>query len=363
MNRIFNFSAGPASLPIEVLKEVQYDLCNWRNLGFSVMEISHRDQKFIEIALSSEKNLRDLLCIPSNYKVLFCQGGARSQFSAIPMNLLGNYKTADYINGGYWMNSAILEAQKYCSPRIINISQTINGIHSVKSIIDWKLSKNSAYIHYCPNETINGLAIHEIPNFNNNYIFVIDCSSVILSSPLNICKFGVIYASAQKNIGPSGLTIVIIREDLINRKKLKFLPSTFNYKIISDNNSMFNTPPTLSWYIAGLVFKWLKNKGGLSTMYKLNKVKSDLLYREIDSNDFYQNNINKKNRSYMNIPFFIKNKKLHSIFIEKAVNAGLYGLKGHSFYGGLRASIYNAMPIEGVKSLITFMQEFRRLYG
>ncbi|MBX4181140.1 3-phosphoserine/phosphohydroxythreonine transaminase [Sodalis sp. CWE] len=361
MNPVFNFSSGPAMIPTEVLHKAKQELCNWHGLGASVMEISHRSEEFLEVAQSSEQDLRELLTIPDNYEVLFCQGGARAQFSAVPMNLLGQFTCADYISGGYWSRSAIKEAQKYCYPQVTDITTEIDGCRAVKSMDEWTLSSNSAYVHYCPNETIDGLSIDELPHFKDRVV-VADFSSAILSRPLNVNHFGVIYASAQKNIGPSGLTLVIIRKDLLDRS-MKQLPSVFNYDILTKNKSMFNTPPTFAWYLSGLVFKWLKSQGGLVEMEKRNRAKAALLYRSIDENDFYRNTIAHSNRSCMNVPFQLKDSRLNKLFLKESLASGLRALNGHRVVGGMRASLYNAMPIKGVQALVNFMLRFSRRYG
>lgn len=361
MNRVFNFSSGPAMLPVTVLRQVEQELCNWHGLGTSVMEISHRSKEFIEVAQTSEQDLRELLAIPDNYKVLFCHGGARAQFSAVPMNLLGNAAAADYIDGGYWSHSAIKEAQKYCDTWVMNVATETGGRRAIKPMRDWSLSANSAYVHYCPNETIEGLAIDELPNFGK-LVVVADFSSTILSRPLDVSRFGIIYAGAQKNVGPAGLTLVIVREDLLGHA-CKALPSMLDYQVLAENNSMFNTPPTFAWYLSGLVFKWLKAQGGLIEMDKRNQAKADLLYRTLDESDFYHNTIAPANRSRMNVPFQLADSKLDALFLQKSQAAGLHALKGHRMVGGMRASLYNAMPLEGVQALVNFMQEFVRRYG
>ncbi|MCR3756109.1 MAG: phosphoserine/phosphohydroxythreonine aminotransferase [Sodalis sp. Psp] len=361
MNQVFNFSSGPAMLPIEVLRQAEQELCNWHNLGKSIMEISHRSKEFIEVAQTSEQDLRKLLVIPDNYKVLFCHGGARAQFAAVPMNILGNATVADYIDGGYWAHSAIKEAQKYCDPWVIDVAIETGGQRAIKPMHDWSLSSDGAYIHYCPNETIEGLAINELPNFGDRVV-VADCSSMLLSRPLDISRFGVIYAGAQKNVGPAGLTLVIVREDLLGRA-CKALPSILDYRVLAENNSMFNTPPTFAWYLSGLVFKWLKAQGGLVEMDKRNQAKADLLYRTIDRSDFYYNTVVPANRSRMNVPFQLANSKLDALFLQQSQAAGLHALKGHRVVGGMRASLYNAMPLAGVQALVDFMQGFVRRHG
>lgn len=361
MHTVYNFSAGPSMIPKEVLFQAKKELQNWKQLGSSVMEISHRSEEFMQVALEAEKDLRDLLNIPDSYKVLFCQGGARGQFSAVPMNLLSNIKTVDYINSGYWSNCAFIEAGKYCIPHSIDIKNNTNKKVSLLPMSQWNINKNSAYIHYCPNETIDGLSIHEEPIFNNR-IIIGDFSSYILSRSINIENYDLIYAGAQKNIGPAGITIVILREKLIGCSS-KVLPSILDYKKISEHNSMFNTPPTFAWYLSGLVFKWLKKQGGLKEIEKINQKKSDLLYQKINTSDFYINNINDKNRSKMNITFHLMEPKLNETFLREAAALGLTSLKGHRIVGGMRASIYNAMPLEGIISLVKFMSYFENRYG
>ncbi|WP_224553078.1 3-phosphoserine/phosphohydroxythreonine transaminase [Pectobacterium versatile] len=361
MTQIFNFSAGPAMLPVEVLRRAEQELCNWNGLGTSVMEISHRSKEFMQVAAESEQDLRDLLKIPSNYKVLFCHGGARAQFAAVPLNLLGERSTADYIDGGYWAHSAINEAEKYCTPNVIDVKMRVGDLRGIKPMREWKLSDDAAFVHYCPNETIDGIAIEEEPDFGDK-IVVADYSSSILSRRIDVSRYGVIYAGAQKNIGPAGLTLVIVREDLLGKARRE-LPSILDYQVLADNDSMFNTPPTFAWYLSGMVFKWLKEYGGLAEMEKRNQEKADLLYSVIDGNDFYRNDVAVANRSRMNVPFLLADSALDKVFLEESVAAGLHALKGHRVVGGMRASIYNAMPLEGVKALTEFMADFARRHG
>ncbi|MEH2920197.1 3-phosphoserine/phosphohydroxythreonine transaminase [Samsonia erythrinae] len=361
MTQVFNFSAGPAMLPVEVLRRAEQELCNWHGLGTSVMEISHRSKEFMQVAAESEQDLRDLLKIPSNYKVLFCHGGARAQFAAVPLNLLGDHSTADYIDGGYWAHSAIKEAEKYCTPNVIDVKTRADGLRAIKPMREWQLSEDAAFVHYCPNETIDGLAIEEEPDFGDK-IVVADYSSSILSRRIDVSRYGVIYAGAQKNIGPAGLTLVIVREDLLGKARRE-LPSILDYQILADNDSMFNTPPTFAWYLSGMVFKWLKEQGGLAEMEKRNQEKADLLYHAIDASDFYRNDVAVANRSRMNVPFLLVDPALDNVFLEESVAAGLHALKGHRVVGGMRASIYNAMPLEGVKALTEFMADFARRHG
>lgn len=361
MTQVFNFSAGPAMLPVEVLRRAEQELCNWRGLGTSVMEISHRSKEFMQVAAEAEQDLRDLLKIPSNYKVLFCQGGARAQFAAVPLNLLGDNTKADYIDGGYWAHSAINEAEKYCKPNVIDVKTRIDGLRAAKPMREWALSDDAAFVHYCPNETIDGLAIEEMPDFGDK-IVVADFSSSILSCPIDVSRFGVIYAGAQKNIGPAGLTLVIVRDDLLGKSR-SVLPSVLDYKILADNDSMYNTPPTFAWYLSGMVFKWLKEHGGLVEMEKRNREKADHLYNAIDSSDFYRNDVLAANRSRMNVPFLLGDDALDKLFLEESKAAGLHALKGHRVVGGMRASLYNAMPLEGVQALTAFMADFERRHG
>ncbi|QYM96136.1 3-phosphoserine/phosphohydroxythreonine transaminase [Dickeya ananatis] len=361
MTQVFNFSAGPAMLPVEVLRRAEQELCNWHGLGTSVMEISHRSKEFMQVASESEQDLRDLLKIPSNYKVLFCHGGARAQFAAVPLNLLGEKTHADYIDGGYWAHSAVKEAEKYLTPTVIDVKTRVDGLRGVKPMREWGLSDDAAYVHYCPNETIDGLAIEEEPDFGDK-IVVADYSSSILSRPLDVSRYGVIYAGAQKNVGPAGLTLVIVRDDLLGKARRE-LPSILDYKILADNDSMFNTPPTFAWYLSGMVFKWLKEQGGLLEMEKRNQAKADLLYSAIDGSDFYRNDVVPGSRSRMNVPFQLTDAALDPVFLQEAQAAGLHALKGHRVVGGMRASIYNAMPLSGVKALTEFMTDFERRHG
>ncbi|WP_159564575.1 3-phosphoserine/phosphohydroxythreonine transaminase [Budvicia diplopodorum] len=361
MAQVFNFSAGPAMLPVEVLRQAQQELCDWQGLGTSVMEISHRSKEFIQVAEAAEQDLRDLLKIPENYKVLFSHGGARAQFSAVPLNLLGNNSQADYINGGYWAHSAIEEAAKYCSPNSIDVKTQIDGLSGIKPMKDWQLNDKAAYVHYCPNETIDGIAIDEEPDFGDKTV-VADFSSTILSRPIDVSRYGVIYAGAQKNIGPAGITVIIVREDLLGKAR-KETPSILDYSVLHECESMFNTPPTFAWYLSGVVFKWLKAQGGLIEMGRRNHEKASHLYNFVDSSDFYRNGIAPANRSWMNVPFQLADGNLDKAFLEESSAAGLHALKGHRVLGGMRASIYNAMPLAGVQALTSFMADFERRHG
>lgn len=361
MSQVYNFSSGPAMLPAEVLKQAQQELVDWQGLGTSVMEISHRGKEFIGVAEEAEQDFRDLLQVPSNYKVLFCHGGGRGQFAGVPLNLLGDKTSADYVDGGYWAASAVKEAKKYCTPNVIDAKVTVDGLRAIKPMREWQLSDNAAYLHYCPNETIDGIAIEETPDFGDA-IVAADFSSTILSRPLDVSRYGVIYAGAQKNIGPAGLTLVVVREDLLG-KAHNACPSILDYTVLNDNDSMFNTPPTFAWYLAGLVFKWLKKQGGVTAIDQINQQKADLLYGVIDKSGFYRNDVSPANRSRMNVPFQLADSALDKVFLEESFAAGLHALKGHRVVGGMRASIYNAMPLAGVQALTDFMVDFERRHG
>ncbi len=360
MSRVFNFSAGPAMLPETVLKKASDEMLDWHGEGLSVMEMSHRGKVFMSIASQAETDLRTLMAIPDNYKVLFLQGGASSQFSAIPLNLLADSKTADYVNTGMWSKKAIAEAKRYCDVNVVASSED-SGFTTIPDFADWKLNPDAAYVHYTPNETIGGVEFDYIPD-TGNVPLIADMSSAILSRPVDVSKFGMIYAGAQKNVGPAGLTLVIVRADLIGNAA-DITPAMLNYKTQADADSMYNTPPTYSWYLAGLVFEWLLENGGLEAMAKINKSKSDKLYATIDGSDFYANPVEKRYRSWMNVPFTLKDADLDAAFLEQAAKKGLVTLKGHRSVGGMRASIYNAMPEAGVDTLVEFMNEFAKANG
>ncbi len=360
MTRKYNFSAGPAALPEVVLQQAREEMLDWHGCGMSVMEMSHRGKEFMSIAEAAEQDLRDLLAVPDNYKVLFLQGGASSQFAMVPMNLLRGKQAADYINTGAWSKKAIAEAKRFCSVNVAASSEAEN-FTTVPDQSDWQTSPDAAYLHYTPNETIGGVEFPFIPD-TGDVPLVADMSSTILSRPLDVSRFGVIYAGAQKNVGPAGLTIVIIRDDLIG-ETLPGTPAMFDYKIHADAGSMYNTPPTYSWYLAGLVFQWLKQQGGLAAMAEINQRKADKLYAAIDQSGFYSNPVDPACRSWMNVPFTLANPELDQTFLNEAAEQGLVTLKGHRSVGGMRASIYNAMPEEGVDALIAFMAEFERKYG
>lgn len=357
MDKVYNFCAGPAMIPADVLAKAQQELINWNGLGTSVMEVSHRSKEFLAVAAQSEQDLRDLLNIPTDYHVLFCHGGARGQFAAVPLNLLGDAETADYIDGGFWAHSAIEEAKKYCQPNAIDITCEKDGKKAVLPASQWSLSDDAAFVHFCPNETIDGIEIRDLPHSDKP--IVADMSSTILSRKIDVSKYGVIYAGAQKNIGPAGLTIVIVRDDLLGKAK-SILPSILDYTVLVEKESMFNTPPTFAWYLAAEVFKWLKAVGGVEAMEERNLAKAKLLYDFVDHSDFYINEVHSDNRSIMNVPFQLKNAELDNLFLEQADLAGLKALKGHRAVGGMRASIYNAMPLEGVQALVDFMAKFEK---
>ncbi|KGJ93380.1 3-phosphoserine/phosphohydroxythreonine transaminase [Thalassotalea sp. ND16A] len=358
MTEIYNFCAGPAMLPKPVMQRAQAEFLNWNNTGCSVMELSHRGAEFMQLASGAEADLRELLSIPDNYKVLFCHGGGRGQFSAVALNFLGAGKTADYVVTGSWSKSAVSEAKKFGDIRVIDAVTEHEGNKKVVPSEQWNINKDAAYVHYCPNETVDGIEIFDIPE-TGDIPLVADMSSTILSRPIDISKFGLIYAGAQKNIGPSGLTIVIVRGDLIGKQQIA-TPVILDYKVTADNSSMFNTPPTYAWYLASLVFQWLKQLGGVEAMAKINQEKAQCLYNYVDDSDFYYNKIAVENRSTMNVPFYLSNEALNSEFLAQAKTAGLLALKGHRMVGGMRASIYNAMPIDGVNALVNFMKKFAR---
>ena len=360
MERIYNFSAGPAVLPQEVLEQARDEMLNWQGCGMSVMEMSHRGKEFMGIAAQAEADLRELMAIPANYKVLFLQGGASTQFAMVPMNLLRGKKSADYVNTGEWSKKAIKEAKKYGAVNVAVSSEDANFSYAPTQD-KWKLDADAAYVHYTPNETIGGVEFNWIPD-TGNVPLVADMSSNILSRVIDVNKFGLIYAGAQKNIGPAGLTIVIVRDDLIG-ETLAGTPSMMDYKIHAENDSMYNTPPTYGIYVAGLVFRWLKRNGGLAKMEALNIAKAKILYDCLDATDFYNCPTAKENRSRMNVPFTLKDPSLDEAFLKEAKARGLVQLKGHRSVGGMRASIYNAMPIDGVKALVTLMNDFEKAHG
>ncbi len=360
MSRIYNFSAGPAVLPEDVLAQARDEMLDWNGSGMSVMEMSHRGKEFMSIAEKAEADLRDLMAIPANYKVLFLQGGASAQFAMVPMNLLRGKAKADYINTGQWSKKAISEAKRYCTVNVAATSEA-NGFNSVPAQTDWKLDADAAYVHYTPNETIGGVEFPFIPA-TGAVPLVADMSSTVLSRPVDVSKFGMIYAGAQKNIGPAGLTVVIVRDDLIGQC-IAGTPTMFDYQIHAKDGSMYNTPPTYGWYFAGLVFARLKEQGGLAAMAAHNQRKADKLYAAIDNSGFYKNPVAKHCRSWMNVPFTLPDAALDEAFLKGAKAAGMVALKGHRSVGGMRASIYNAMPEAGVDTLIAYMADFAKHSG
>jgi len=358
--RIFNFSAGPAVLPETVLRQARDEMLDWQGSGMSVMEMSHRGKEFITIAETAEADLRELLVIPSSYKVLLLQGGATAQFAMVPMNLLSGKTKADYIHTGEWAKKAIGEAKKFCDVNVAASSEDRKFTYAPKQA-SWKLSSDAAFVHYTGNETIGGVEFQWVPE-TGNVPLVCDLSSSLMSRPVDVSKFGLIYAGAQKNIGPAGLTIVIVREDLVGHAPAT-TPSMFDYKVHADNVSMYNTPPTYAIYMAGLVFQWLKRNGGLAQMEKINIAKAKAIYDVLDGSGFYRSPVAKDDRSRMNIPFTLPDESLDEPFLKAAKQRGLIQLKGHRSVGGMRASVYNAMPIEGVNVLVEFMQDFERKHG
>jgi len=360
MARTFNFSAGPAVLPEEVLRQAQEEMLDWHGSGMSVMEMSHRGKEFVSIAEQAEADLRELMAVPDNYKVLFLQGGASSQFAMVPLNLMRGNPTADYINTGAWSKKAIAEAKKFCEVNVAGTAEE-SSFTTVPSQEELDLNPNAAYLHFTPNETIGGVEFPYLPDAGNVPL-VADMSSNILSRPIDVSKYGIIYAGAQKNIGPAGLTVAIVREDLIG-EAVPGTPAMFDYSALAGADSMYNTPPTYAWYLAGLVFQMLKRKGGLTAMAEINQRKAKALYDTIDGSDFYANPVDINCRSLMNVPFTLANADLDTSFLAEAKEAGLVTLKGHRSVGGMRASIYNAMPEEGVQALIDFMADFEKRNG
>ncbi len=360
MSAIYNFSAGPAVLPKAVLEQAREELLDWHGSGMSVMEMSHRGKEFLSIAEQAEADLRELLAIPDNYRVLFLQGGATSQFAMVPLNLLRGKQQADYINTGAWSKKAIAEGGRFCE---VNVAASAGDSRftTIPAVESWQLNPDAAYVHYTPNETIGGVEFHWVPD-TGEVPLVADMSSTILSRPIDVSRYGVIYAGAQKNIGPAGLTVVIVRDDLMG-DTLAGTPSMFDYQLHADSGSMLNTPPTYSWYLAGLVFAWLQQQGGLAAMAEINQRKSGRLYDAVTGSAFYDSPVDVACRSWMNVPFTLADANLDGEFLAQAKTAGLLNLKGHRSVGGMRASIYNAMPEAGVAALIDFMGEFQRTHG
>jgi len=344
-------------LPAEVLQRARDEMLDWNGTGMSVMEMSHRGKEFMSIATKAEADLRELLSIPEDYAVLFLQGGASAQFAMVPMNLLRGKTKADYINTGAWSKKAIAEAKRYCEVNVAASSEA-EKFTTIPAFDTWQLQKDAAYLHYTPNETIGGVEFHWVPDAGEVPL-VVDMSSTILSRPIDVSKFACIYAGAQKNIGPAGLTLVIVRKDLLGQT-IDGTPTMFDYGQYAENDSMLNTPPTYAWYLAGLVFEWLKQQGGMAGMAAINERKARKLYEAIDTSGFYHNPVDPACRSWMNVPFTLADPELDKLFLEQATQRGLKTLKGHRSVGGMRASIYNAMPEAGIDALIAFMQEFEK---
>ncbi len=360
MSRIFNFSAGPSILPESVLLKAQQELLDWHGTGMSVMEMSHRGKEFISIAEELKNDLIDLLNIPDNYKVLFLQGGATGQFAAIPQNILRGKDSACYVNTGAWSTKAIKEAKNHCNVTVSADAKASN-FTDIPSYAGWDVDQNAAYLHYTANETIHGVEFQDIPDFGDIPL-VCDMSSNILSRTVDISKFGIIYAGSQKNMGPAGVTVVIVRDDLIGQADSK-IASVFDYNQQAKNDSMLNTPATYNWYLVGLVLKWVKDSGGVAAMEQQNQIKADTLYKAIEQSSLYSNPVKNTVRSRMNVPFVLADSELDAEFLKLATKSGLTTLKGHRSVGGMRASIYNAMPVEGVNALVSFMAEFEKTHA
>ena len=355
MTRPFNFSPGPAALPESVLREAAAEMLDWHGSGVSVMEMSHRGKEFMSIQAEAEADLRELLAIPARYKVLFLQGGAIGQNAIVPMNLMRGRTSADYVNTGDWSKRSMAEAAHFAEVKVAASAEG-NGFTAIPPQSEWSMDPEAAYLHICSNETIGGLEYHWTPD-TGDVPLVADMSSNILSRPIDVSRYGLIYGGAQKNIGPAGLTLVIVRDDLLGGA-MATTPQAFDYTVQAANNSMINTPPTYAIYMAGLVFRWIKAQGGLAAMETLNRAKAALLYEAIDSSGFYMNRIAKADRSLMNVAFHLPEASLDAAFLDGAKAAGLLALKGHRIVGGMRASIYNAMPIEGVRALVAYMRDF-----
>jgi phosphoserine aminotransferase len=360
MTRVFNFSAGPAALPEPVLRQAAAEMLDWQGSGMSVMEMSHRGKEFTRIAAQVEADLRELLAVPANYKTLFMQGGAIAENAIVPMNMLRGKASADYIDTGAWSVRSIAEARRYGGVNVAASSEA-TGYDRIPPRSTWQLDPDAAYVHICSNETIGGVEYAAPPDVGNVPL-VADMSSSIMSRPVDISQYGLIYGGAQKNIGPAGLTLVIVRDDLIGHA-LPCTPTAFDYKVVADNGSMYNTPPTYTMYIAGLVFQWIKAQGGLAAMEQRNRAKAALLYDYLDAQDFYRSPVHKDCRSLMNVPFKLADDTRDAAFLKGADERGLVQLKGHRIVGGMRASIYNAMPLEGVVALVDYMKEFAARHG
>jgi phosphoserine aminotransferase len=357
--RTYNFSAGPAALPLPVLEQVRDELLEWKG-GMSVMEVSHRSRVFMDVAEQAEADLREILAIPPNYRALFMQGGASAQFSAVPLNLSGSGAVADYVHTGHWSERCIKEARRHVDVHLA-ADEIASSYTTVPEPSSLELSRGAAYVHYTPNETIGGVEFPYVPD-TGEVPLVADMSSTLLSRPLDVTRFGVIYAGAQKNIGPAGLTVVIVRDGLLRHARAG-TPLVLDYRAVSEAGSMLNTPPTFAWYVAGLVFQWIRREGGLAALGRRNFAKAEHLYRVIDDSSFYSNPVARNCRSWMNVPFRLSKPALDKTFLAEAEVAGLTNLAGHRAVGGMRASLYNAMPMEGVVALAEFMRDFERRYG
>ncbi|RVU47199.1 3-phosphoserine/phosphohydroxythreonine transaminase [Rubrivivax rivuli] len=360
MTRVHNFSAGPAALPESVLQQAAAEMLDWRGSGMGVMEMSHRGPQFTQIAAEAESLLRELLQAPPNYKLLFMQGGALAENAIVPMNMLRGRASADYIDTGEWSKKSAQEARRYGGVNIA-ASGAGSGYTAIPARETWQLDPQAAYVHICSNETIGGLEYHFTPDVGEVPL-VADMSSSILSRPVDVSKYGLIYGGAQKNIGPAGLTLVIVREDLLGQA-LPCTPTAFNYQVVADNGSMYNTPPTYAIYIAGLVFNWIKAQGGLAAMEQHNAAKAALLYGALDASDFYSTPVARECRSRMNVTFRLPDERLDAAFLKGAEARGLVQLKGHRVVGGMRASLYNAMPLAGVQALVDWLREFEKTQG
>ena len=358
MARTHNFSAGPAALPTEVLAQAAEEMLDYQGSGMSIMEMSHRSKTFVDIAAQAEQDLRDIFGVSDDYHVLFLQGGATGQFAGVPLNLTAGDDTMDFVDTGAWSKKAIKEAAKYCQVNVAASSSASNYDH-IPDPANWQLSADAKLLHVCSNETIGGVQFQEFPE---HATLVADMSSDILSRPVNIDQFGLIYAGAQKNIGPAGLTVIIVRKDLCGSAR-PITPTFLDYAVQADADSMSNTPPTYSWYLAGLVFQWVKANGGLAGMQAQNQAKADLLYNAVDASNFYSSPVAKADRSAMNVPFTLADAALDADFLAGAEARGMFNLKGHRSVGGMRASIYNAVPLESVQALVNYMSEFENERG
>ncbi|WP_066703250.1 3-phosphoserine/phosphohydroxythreonine transaminase [Curvibacter delicatus] len=360
MSRPFNFSAGPATIAPEVLQQAASEMLDWHGSGMGVMEMSHRGKEFISIYEQAQADLRELLAVPKNFQILFMQGGGLAENAIVPLNLSRGGK-ADFVLTGSWSQKSLKEARKYCQAHVAATDEA-HGFTQLPASADWQLSADASYVHICSNETIHGVEFHELPDLKalgSSAPLVVDFSSQVASRPVDWSRVGLAFGGAQKNIGPAGLTLVIVREDLLGHA-LPACPSAFDYKTVADNQSMFNTPPTFAIYMAGLIFQWLKKLGGVPAIEARNIAKAELLYSYIDSSQLYLNKVDPVCRSRMNVPFFLRDESRNEAFLAGAKTAGLLQLKGHKSVGGMRASLYNAMPIEGVQTLVSYMQEFER---